>query len=111
MQRVHGRTVLADFASLAQAREAERRIRREGLGHARVDVLAGHTGDQRFAAESLLEPLVGPDMDMVVDALGESPANLLARRPRPGRVLLTVVTREEDVPAVVSVVKDAGGSV
>jgi hypothetical protein len=111
MQRVHGRTVQADFASLAQAREAVRRIRREGLGRVQVDVLTGCVGDRHFAADSLLEPLAGPDTDMVVDALEESPANLLARRPRQGRVLLTVVTREEDVPAVVSVVKDAGGSV
>jgi len=111
MTRIHSRTVLANFEDLGRAREAARRIRREGLGQAQVDALTDHVGDPTWRPGDILEPLAGPDMDLVSDVLGDS-NDLLAKRPRLDEsVLLTVVTEEAKVRNVVSIIKASGGSV
>lgn len=116
---------MADFPSLAPAREAARRIREQNLGEAQVDTLAGGrwsapgtgpaTGpfgpdDPTFLSAGDLGPLSSTDLSLVRDAL-DHPGAMVARRPRQGDVLLTVVTEEENVPAVVAIIKQSGGSV
>jgi len=111
LTRIHSRTILAGFGDFGRAREAARRIRREGLGHTQVDALTDHVGDPVWSAGDVLEPLVGPDMDTVSDVLGDS-NDILAKRPRlEETVLLTVVTEEARVPDVVAIIKETGGSV
>ncbi len=125
LTRVHGRTVTAGFATLDAAREAAQRIRERDLGETQVDSLVRGSWDG--GAPAPLGGLFGPeapgllpmgdlgsmsalDARLVQDAL-DHPGALVGRRPRLGGVLLTVVAREEDVPAVVTLIKESGGSV
>lgn len=125
MTRVHGRTVLASFRTLGPAREAARRIREKDLGSTQVDDLSGRSGDAaaRLGPE---DTLFGPDagffsannlgpLSTTTYALGEHavehPGAPAGHRPRSGDILLTVVADEDKVPAVVSIIKEHGGSV
>jgi len=126
MTRVKGRTVLAGFDTSEPAFRAARRIKERDLGEVRVDRLTGPGEDTPFGG-NLLGLAVGPDglglgssgdsgpltripADLVQESL-DRPSALLRHRPRLGSVLLTVVTEEADVPAVVAVIRDAGGRV
>lgn len=125
MTRVHGRTVLASFHDASKAREAARLIRQKGLGETQVADLTDRPGEasSAFGPE---DSLFGPDaallsannlgpLSTTAYALGEDvterPGELIGRRPRLGDILLTVVTGEETVPAIVSIIKEHGGSV
>lgn len=126
MNPVHRRSVVAAFASRAEALEAARLIRDKGLGETRVRT----PGNPSLTADRLqADP--GPFDDLNADllsannlgplsstsyALGEeapdAPPAPAPARPRPeSGVTLLVLAAEEDVPAVVSVLRRAGGSV
>ncbi len=72
------------------------------------------------------DALLGPDaglfsannlgpLSTTAYALGEhaldSPGALTGHRPMTGRIVLTVITDEDKIPAVVAVVKEHGGSI
>lgn len=110
MTRVHGRTILANFEDVEAAGQAAQRIRHHDLGYAKVDLLTEHVGERPpvHSAESRYH---GPDLGLVSDLLGDSPTELVTRRPRLDPVLLTVVTDADRVPRVVAVIREFGGSV
>lgn len=110
MTRVHGRTVLANFEDADHAQLAAQLIRREDLGEVRVDLLTEHVGE-RPPTRSAEAEYHGPDMGLVSDLLGDSPTDLVTRRPRLDPVLLTILTDADRVPRVVSIIKECGGSV
>lgn len=134
MTRVHGRTVLAFFSNAGDARQAARQIQERDLGQTRISTLSsalsegvgprvedrgpgGLEPDESFFAPGaglFSSNNLGP-LSATVYALGETAAPGSAGPPvgpsGPGDILLTVVTEEDKVPAVVAVIRGRGGSV
>jgi hypothetical protein len=124
---VRRRSVVAAFASRAGALEAARLIRDKGLGETRVRTSPNQpslTADRLQADPGPFDDLnagllsannLGP-LSSTTYALGEeapdAPSAPAPGRPRPeSGVTLLVLAAEEDVPAIVSALRRAGGSV
>jgi len=122
---VRRRSVVAAFASRAEALEAARLIRDKGLGETRVRTSPNQpslTADRLRADPGPFDDLnagllsannLGP-LSSTTYALGEEAPDAPSApgRPRPeSGVTLLVLAAEEDVPAVVSALRRAGGSV
>ncbi len=125
MTRVRGRTILANFETRASAHEASQRIRERRLGTTRISDLTARPGpgvavgtsrseagllgdDASLYSANNLGPLSSTDYALIQDSL-DHPSALIGHRPRLGSILLTVITSEENVPAVVAIVKEQDG--